>query len=284
MINLPLIADTLAVRAVIYSDTRGGYIDNVPGTFTRLPTDIGIHYAGYATGCRRHSGERPVLRRHATAYGVPPAPHRSTTTAWSARAINPVTYQGIRAERAVQDQRRLECAAGADVPGHGFAGRVLRDAQSSAGEVLPRRSLDAAVHPTYNKDRFENTALDASTASIGDLKARVLRQLHGSQHRPGGRLHELRARRRTPTTISASARRGAHAPPAKCYSPVRFLAEDRHGHPRQQEIRLSTPDDWRLRGIVGVFWEDYKHRREHRLDVQEPCRLARRTGTRTPAA
>ena len=33
MINLPLISDTLAFRAAIYSDTRGGYINNVPGTF-----------------------------------------------------------------------------------------------------------------------------------------------------------------------------------------------------------------------------------------------------------
>jgi iron complex outermembrane recepter protein len=31
VLNLPLIADTLAVRGVIYSDTRGGYINNVPG-------------------------------------------------------------------------------------------------------------------------------------------------------------------------------------------------------------------------------------------------------------
>src|SRR5580704_10444721 len=35
MINLPVIANTLAVRAVIYSDSRGGYINNVPQTFTR---------------------------------------------------------------------------------------------------------------------------------------------------------------------------------------------------------------------------------------------------------
>ncbi len=35
VLNLPLIADTLAVRGVIYNDSRGGYIDNVPATFTR---------------------------------------------------------------------------------------------------------------------------------------------------------------------------------------------------------------------------------------------------------
>src|ERR1700720_1544546 len=48
VLNLPLIADTLAVRGVIYNDSRGGYIDNVPATFTRKNTDIGIHYASYA--------------------------------------------------------------------------------------------------------------------------------------------------------------------------------------------------------------------------------------------
>ena len=43
-INLPIIQDKLAVRAVIYDDHRGGYIDNVPGTFTR---SAGDHYANY---------------------------------------------------------------------------------------------------------------------------------------------------------------------------------------------------------------------------------------------
>src|SRR6202161_2470846 len=44
-LNVPLITDHLAVRAVIYNDRRGGYIDNVPGTFTRKDTDLGIYYA-----------------------------------------------------------------------------------------------------------------------------------------------------------------------------------------------------------------------------------------------
>src|ERR1700737_3717080 len=41
MINLPLIDNKLALRAVIYSESRGGYIDNVPGTLTRQATDAG---------------------------------------------------------------------------------------------------------------------------------------------------------------------------------------------------------------------------------------------------
>src|SRR5467141_400159 len=50
MVNLPLIADTMAVRAVIYNDRRGGYIDNVPGTFTRKNSDLGIYYANNPGG------------------------------------------------------------------------------------------------------------------------------------------------------------------------------------------------------------------------------------------
>jgi outer membrane receptor protein involved in Fe transport len=32
-VNIPIIKDKLAVRVVIYNDSRGGYIDNVPGSF-----------------------------------------------------------------------------------------------------------------------------------------------------------------------------------------------------------------------------------------------------------
>ena len=76
MLNLPLIADKMAVRAVIYSDNRGGYIDNVPATFTRKNTDLGIHYANYPARQRpvpERSGELRVgvCRR---------AVHRSPTT------------------------------------------------------------------------------------------------------------------------------------------------------------------------------------------------------------
>ena len=54
VLNLPLIEGTLAVRGVIYTDSRGGYIDNVPATFTRKATDLGIAvygYGDYPTGC-----------------------------------------------------------------------------------------------------------------------------------------------------------------------------------------------------------------------------------------
>src|SRR3984957_2647996 len=75
VLNLPLIADTLAVRAVIYNDSRGGYINNVPSTFTRSNSDLGIAYAGGS---------------------VPPNSPVINNASVVPNAINPVTYQGLR--------------------------------------------------------------------------------------------------------------------------------------------------------------------------------------------
>src|ERR1700761_9160377 len=44
MLNVPVIDGELAVRLVIYDDRQGGYIDNVPSTFTRSNLDLGNAY------------------------------------------------------------------------------------------------------------------------------------------------------------------------------------------------------------------------------------------------
>src|SRR5579863_5691422 len=92
VINLPLIANTLAVRAVVYEDRRGGYIDNVPATFTRKDTDIGIHYANYPAGCAQGgAGGAPVCE-------PPPGSPVINNGPVVANAINPVDYGGLRFE------------------------------------------------------------------------------------------------------------------------------------------------------------------------------------------
>jgi outer membrane receptor protein involved in Fe transport len=78
MLNLPLIADTLGLRMVIYDDRRGGYINNLPATFSRAATDlVSVNYFGGA---------------------VPPNSGPISNNAVAGNAFNPVTYTGARAE------------------------------------------------------------------------------------------------------------------------------------------------------------------------------------------
>ncbi len=141
-INLPLIEDTLAVRAVIYNDRRGCYINNVPGTFARQPTDGGI--ATYFNGV------------------VPANSPTLSNSNLVGNAINPVTYTGAR----------------------------------------------ASLFYKFNDD--------------------------------------WNALIQTPDTT------------AVCYSPSATWHNIQRNTHQSHELRASTPDDWRVRGLFGLFWEDYK--------------------------
>ena len=44
----------------------------------------------------------------------------------------------------------------------------------------------------------------------------------------------------------------------QCYSPSSVYKEQENNTHQSHELRLSTPDDLRIRGLVGAYWEDYK--------------------------
>jgi len=100
VLNLPLIENKLAARGVFFYDYRGGYIDNVPGTFTRKDSDVGIHYANYATACDNGAPIGGVCPSggNPTAYGVPPGSIALNNSAIAEENFNPVTYRGGRVE------------------------------------------------------------------------------------------------------------------------------------------------------------------------------------------
>jgi iron complex outermembrane receptor protein len=255
MINLPLIADRLAVRGVIYSDTKGGYINNVPGTFTRLPTDIGIHYAGYATGCTVGA---PVDGQCAagspTGFGVPPGSPSINNNALVKDAFNPVTYQGLRVSALLkfsEDWNALLVQSYQDMHAQGV---FYVTPQSSAGETLPDLAVQI-YNPTYDNDKFENTALTVN-GQFGDLKfvyagSYMVRNVANV----GDYTNYARGVYADYYQCTSPAETGTTG---KCYSPSSVWVEHDNATHDSQELRLSTPDNWRTRGIVGLFWEDYK--------------------------
>ena len=239
VLNLPVINDKMAVRAVIYNDSRGGYIDNVPATFTRQNTDIGIHYANYAGG------------------GVPPNAPAINNYSIAARAINPVTYQGTRLEALykINDDWNILLSQ----MYQNMDSRGVFYQQPNASDGAPLGPLQVTLfNPSYNKDRFENTAWTVN-GKFGDLKAVYT----------GGYLVRHMEQVGDYTNYS----RGVYADYYQCYGPgsggdanltstcyspsATWQSIERNEH-MQHEFRLSTPDDWRLRGIAGVYYETNK--------------------------
>ena len=165
VLNLPLIADTMAVRAVIYNDRRGGYIDNVPATFTRKNTDIGIHYANYAASA---TGACPDGLPN-NGFCVPPGSPSINNATVAARAINPVTYQGARAEALYKFTDDWDLLVTQSYQNMNSEGVFYQ--QPNASDGAPLQPLQVTLfNPSYDKDKFENTAWTLN-GKFGDLKA-----------------------------------------------------------------------------------------------------------------
>jgi len=251
VLNLPLIADKFAVRGVIYNDSRGGYIDNVPATFTRKNTDIGIHYANYPAV----NGQCPDGQPNA-GYCVPPGSPAINNNSIAKRAINPASYKGIRVEALykINDDWNVlltQMYQNLDTQGVFYQ-------QPNASDGAPLAPLEVTLfNNAYDKDKFENTALTVN-GKFGPLKAVYT----------GGYLVRHVEQSGDYTNYS----RGVYADyyqcygpgsgyenlPSTCFSPsATWHSLERNEH-MQHEFRLSTPDDWRLRAIAGVYYEDNK--------------------------
>jgi len=248
VINLPLIPDTLAVRAVIYSDSRGGYINNVPGTFVRSSTDEGIHYANYTNNVPSYTSKQSSVNNNSLV----------------ANAINPVTYQGFRFSALYKINERWDALLVQSYQNINAQGVFYETPLSSGPAVAPNPGGPAATplpdlsvqiyNPSYNKDRFENTALTIN-GHIGDLK---LVYAGGYLVRNVDQVQDYTNYARGVYADYYQCVPGANGTPGQCYSPSTTWQDHERDTHNSQELRLSTPDDWRVRGIAGIFWEDYK--------------------------
>src|SRR5450631_2079531 len=234
VINVPIIADRLAVRGVIYDEKRGGYIDNIPATFARANTDPSISYAG----------------------GVVPANSVViNNAAVVANHLNPVTYSGLRVEALYQFDDDWSALIAQSYQNMEADGVFAETAADSFGRPQPDLTVQL-YNPSYNKDRFENTALTIE-GRVADLKlvyagAYLVRNVEQVQ--------DYTAYTHTGFYVDyyQCVNPGPTRATAKCFTPSSTWRDVERNTHLTQELRLSTPDNWRVRGVGGLFYDNYK--------------------------
>lgn len=246
-LNLPVIDDVLALRGTFFQDRHGGYINNVPSTFTRSGSDLGI-----ALRNGGKVGPGGVVIRPGTVPADSPVINNDLI---AGSAINPVTYTGVRVAGLWQINGAWSALLTQSYQWMDAQGVFYQNPKGSDGQTLPPLSV-SLFNPSYVKDRFENTALTV-TGQIGDLKAvysgaYLVRNVEQVQD------YTNYARGVWATYYQCTGYSAGFDPPAKCYSPSATWRDvDRTTH-QSHEFRLSTPDDKVLRGLAGVYWEDFE--------------------------
>jgi iron complex outermembrane recepter protein len=234
MINVPLIADRLAARAVIYDEKRGGYIDNIPATFARSSADRSISYAG----------------------GTVPANSMVINNAAVVdNNINAVTYSGVRVEGLYQfnnDWSALIAQSYQNMEAQGVSAEMAAD---SFGKPQPDLTVQL-YNPSFDKDRFENTALTVE-GRVADLKlvyasAYLVRNVEQVQD------YTAYAHSGFYVDYYQCVNPGPAPAAAKCFTPSSTWRDAERNTHLTQELRLATPDDWRVRSVGGLFYENYK--------------------------
>jgi outer membrane receptor protein involved in Fe transport len=235
VLNFPIIPGTLAVRGVIYNDHQGGYIDNVPSTFTRQPTDGGGAMAPYVA-----TGGTSVINNYSVAKND-----------W-----NPVDYQGARLSalwKINDDWNFLIAESYQNLDANGQSSTYPIGAD---GQKLGTDQITAFV-PAWNDDHFTNTAWTLN-GEIGDLSL-VYTGGYTNRHiseqqdytnysrSAGGMYYQC-----TGTSAGLSS-----AGKPTCYSPVGYWNDHVNSTHQSHELRLSTPEDYRFRVIGGVYYEDF---------------------------
>lgn len=228
-INLPLIPDTLAVRATVFTDHEGGYISNVPGT---------ISFPG-----------SPV----------------ANNAAFVGSNENPVTYTGLRAQALLKFNDDWNLLLSQNYQNMEADGYFSDYPHAPSGAALQPYQI-VAFQPAYDKDHYESTAwtvngrLPDLFGSFGDLKAVYTGSYlvrHIEQQNDYSNYLTSATGQYYACTGKGSEGLGGSTKPETCYAPTGNWNDTVENDHQSHEIRLSTSEDNRIRALVGGFWEDF---------------------------
>lgn len=245
VVNLPVIEDKLAIRAVVYADHHGGYIDNKYSTFTRRPTDLGAYYLAYNGNGNQLT---PAQQSRAGNYD---------NNSLVEDNFNPVDYTGGRVAvdwKVAPDWDLLVTQSYQKLESKGtFA------VQTYTYDYAPLTGLSSTLFtPQYNKDDYSNTAWTLN-GKVGDFKV-IYTGAYLTRHisQQGDYTNYARAQFGIYYQCVGGSTYFNYGSAPYCYEPTSYWTDKVRSTHQSHEFRISSPDDKRIRVIVGGYYENFK--------------------------
>ena len=242
-INLPIIADKFGIRVVVYSDHKGGYIDNVPATYQMPLTSPGFKSRpGFAAISRPVVSNGPLVKQN----------------------FNTADYQGLRISALYQINDDWSVEA-----------QHLTQTLNTEGVFDYDPTLGDLKVKRFNPDDLQ----DKGDVSAWTVKGRLgqLDLLY-----TGGYINRRAVQRTDYTNYSSSgpfavyyncdyaayvhAYGGSATLPATaaCHNPKNHVFNQTRNTRFTEEFRVATPADWRLRAIGGLYFDrDFIYSQDH---------------------
>ena len=240
-LNVPL-GDSLALRGVIFSERRGGYIDNVFAKMSYVPGTIPHDFGGNPTANNAFLVENNT---------------------------NPVDYQGARISALWKINDNWDALLQQNWQNMEADGYFYAYPNDVSGKPLEPYQLTAFT-PAYSKDRYESTALtingkltdNLSVVYAGSYMVRhiegqqdysnYMRSFVGSYYACIGTGAGYFNEKNFPGSYP-----GLAGKPLQCSTAVGNWHDSVRNTHMSHELRLATNADYRLRGLLGVYWEKF---------------------------
>jgi iron complex outermembrane recepter protein len=252
-LNVAVVPDKLAFRAVIYNDRHGGYITNVASSFTRSNSDLGNVYFNIHPVAGLCPNGLPGGGPH-TLCTLPNQP-QFNNNAIAGSASNPTTWTGARFEALYNINDDWNVLVTESLQNLDAAGI---DAEYPIGSDFQRLAplQITSFTPSFDHDNFQNTAWTVN-GKIGPLKA-IYTGSYLTRNIDDQMDYANYSRTTGGMYYQCTGGSTGWGGPEQCFSPLGFWRDRVRNTHVSNEFRLSTPDNWRFRAIAGVFNEQFR--------------------------
>jgi len=239
VLNVPLIDNVFGLRGVIFGDTRGGYIDNVPGTI------------GY------HPGTPPYdLGGNPTANNGP----------LQGNNLNKVTYSGARLSALWRINDNWDALLQQSYQNMEADAYFYAYPTGTDGQPLARYQINGFA-PAYSKDDYESTAWTLN-GKIRDLLSMVYTGSYMVRHIDGEQDYSNYLRSAAGFYYACIGTGAGYFNEAnfpnqlaghklQCSTTVGNWRDQVRNTHQAHELRFSTKADNRVRGLAGFYWEKF---------------------------